>query len=406
MPSYAYTAVDKTTNKEVKAIIQAESIEQAKNLLRNNALLVLSLSKSNDNQAETKQSWRLFSRRLSTQKLMLFTRQLATLLSSGMEIDNALRLIATQANSKEIAQVATHTRSNLSEGMTLAQSLQRSGTPFSKDYLATIAAGEETGHMIEVMERLADEVEHNAKTMQGLLSAFIYPAVLLVVALAITLYLMVAVVPIITDMFSSMNKNLPTITEVIISISNFLIDYGAYLAIVILMLVLIFAHQYKRSNELRIIVHKRLFALLFFGDLFLGAQIARWSRSFGMLLASGVPTLQAFHISLQTVTNSYLYTRLEEVGNKVREGQALHQALQAENIIPSFVVHMCSSGEAAGNLDAIMLKVSEYYVQSVRMTTETAVKLIEPAIILLMGGMVMLIVLGVLLPVFELNSFA
>ena len=275
---------------------------------------------------------------------------------------------------------------------------------FPNNYLATIAAGEETGHMIKVIERLADEMEYLAKNMQGLVSALTYPAVMIGVALVIVIGLMVYVVPQITEVFANMKQQLPLITRVLIASSNFLIDKGIYLLIALVLLVVLFLWKMRSSGRFVLRVHQRMLNLPFLGKIILYTQLGRWSRSFGMLLASGVPTLQALRIALQAVTNQHLRQAMQRVNEKVREGQALHLALGSEKSVPSFVMHMSYSGEASGNLDNMMLKISDYYIQFVRLNTETGIKLFEPLLIVVMGGLVMLIVLGILLPVFELNS--
>jgi general secretion pathway protein F len=201
-----------------------------------------------------------------------------------------------------------------------------------------------------------------------------------------------------------MKQDLPGSTKFLIFVSDFLISYGSYLLSIIIIILVSFFISMKKSDGFRFSVHKKIINAPLIGRILLFSQIAKWSRSFGMLLSSGVPMLQALSISVQTITNNYLHKAVSDISKSVREGRSLHSSMQKSDVFPSFVIHMTSSGEASGNLEKMLMKISDYYTQLVKTTMDTSLKLFEPLLIVVMGGVVMFIVLSILLPIFKINT--
>ena len=425
MPLYTYKAVD-AKGKAISGSIESDSEKSARLSLKAKKIFPMSLSKSsldakppgkttaaksakaqgNETLSEKFQAiWQILnSQKLKLQFIMLFTRQLATLIDSGMPLEQALKLIASQSEQKQIKDLAQQLRTSIAEGYSLAQSIRKSSYTLPREYIAVVEAGEETGHLNKVMGQLADEIEFQAKSRQGLVGALTYPIVMVIISIGVIISMMVYVVPQISKVFTSQKQTLPAITEVVIGISNFLIEHGSLIALPCILVVLVYLFFFFTHYNFRFRMHKAFTNMPFFGRLMMMNQLSMWSRSFSSLLGSGLPTLQALVISSEVINNLYYKSLFKEVAEKVREGSSITKVLKDQSSIPSFVVHMVSSGEGSGQLASMMGKVSEYYNFGFKSAIETRLKLIEPFLIVFMGGVVMVIVLAVLLPVFELNN--
>ncbi len=411
MATFEYQAID-SSGKSVKGIIEGDGEKSARQALRSKGLIVTHIKNPNKARSSTTGKFDLkallskdlFRSKIQTTDLMLFTRQLSTLVASGMAVEGALKLIAEQTDSRNIKIASSQIRQKINEGLSIALAMNQSSLRFPQDYISTISAGEETGHMTEVLLRLADDVEHQAQSKQALSSALIYPIIMILVSISVVVLLIVYVVPQVANVFGSLNQDLPTMTIFLIGMSDFLVNYGIYLLYAILISILIFLWRYNRSYDFKYKIHKKLFSIPVFGDLILSNELARWARSLGLLLNSGVPTLEALRIGSKVVVNVFLQDCLNKINEQVREGQSFHLSMRKFPIIPSFIVHMTSSGENSGNLDEMILKVAAYYEQYIKLKTSTTLKLIEPMLIVIMGGVILMIVLAVLLPIFELNQ--
>ena len=403
MKSYEYKALN-GQGKKKSGSVSNESEKQAREQLRAKGLTILEIQEIDQKKNNTSRfSVTLFRSQIKSIDLMVFTRQLATLMGSGMPLEQSLRFMLDQSERKRMVSTITHLRSNITKGYSLAQSMRTSNQQFPLDYIATISAGEESGKLVEVFEKLADDIEHQTKAKQSLGSALIYPALLIIICLTIVVLLMIYVIPEVTRVFVDQNQELPRLTVIFIAISDFLRSYGIYMLWTLIIVAVGFAIM-LRNKRFRYRWDGLVIKMPLFGKLVVISNAIRWSRSLGILLASGVSSLQALHLACDGVYNTFLRDQLRKVAGQVREGSSLTQSLRDQQCLPPFFVHMISSGEGGGNLDNMLMRASDYYNQMMRMTIESSLKVFEPLLILVMGGLVMMIVLSVLLPIFQINQ--
>ena len=397
MQAYNYQAYD-NDGKTRKGVLEADSERHLRQQLRERGLMPFAI-----NPVGVTRTLFQFKQKIKGSNLMLITRQLATLLGSGMPLEQALRLMAEQAENVKIQRLMSAIRSRVAEGQTLAYALEHAPSLFPSDYIATISAGEETGHLEQVLERLADEVEHSGKAKQSMMTALIYPILMLTVAVTVIILLLVYVVPQVTRVFGQMGQELPALTLALLAISGWLKAYGFYVFISLFSGLVIFL-LVLRDREKRKQWHGLLLKVPRLGYWFIVSNVSGWSRSLGMLLGSGVPVMDSLRIAAERVDNLMLKQDLDEVANRVREGDSIHQALLKSKRFPPFLIHMVSSGEASGALDKMLLKVADYYDQRLKTMIDTGLKLFEPLLVIMMGGVVLLIVMAVLVPIIQMNQ--
>lgn len=404
MKTYQYKALG-ATGKRTSGSISSESEKQAREQLRAKGLTILAIQTTKQKKTEDDSifSIKLFRPQINSIDLMVLTRQLATLMGSGMPLEQSLRFMSDQSERKRMAVTITNVRSDITKGFSLAQSLRKSVQVFPLDYIATVSAGEESGKLSEVLVKLADDIEHQTKAKQSLGSALVYPALLVIICLTIVVLLMIYVIPEVTRVFTDQKQELPQLTVIFIAISNFLRSYGIYMLWLIIAASVAFALLLKKP-AFRYSWDKRVSRTPMIGKLVIISNAIRWSRSLGILLASGVSSLQALNLASDGVYNSFLRDQFRRVAGQVREGSSLTQSLKDYDCLPAFFIHMISSGEGSGNLDNMLMRASDYYNQMMRLSIESALKVFEPLLILVMGGLVLLIVLSVLLPIFQINQ--
>lgn len=397
MQAYNYLAYD-SDGKTRKGVLEADSERHLRQQLREQSLTPIEVSS-----VGAARTLFQFRRRLGRGDLMLMTRQLATLLGSGMPLEACLRLMAEQAENVQVKRLVSAIRSHLTEGRTLAYALQNAPAAFPSDYIATVSAGEETGHLSQVLERLADEVEQSGQARQSLMTALIYPMLMLTVATAVIILLLVNVVPQVTRVFVQMNQELPPLTASLIALSDWLQNYGIYLLVLLVGSLTIFL-LILRNRDARERWHRFLLRVPRFGYWLVVGNIAGWARSLGVLLGSGVPIMESLRIAAERVGNLALRRNLHDVAERVREGDALHQALLKGKRFPPFLIHMVSSGESSGTLDNMLVKVADYYDHRIRTLVDAGLKMFEPLLVIIMGGIVLLIVMAVLVPIIQMNQ--
>lgn len=395
--TYHYTGYDRN-GARTKGDASAVSERELRRQLRSRGILVTELRCATRASAISRRRTRLGA--VDTSLMM---RQLATLQKSGLPLDESLGLLAQQCEAGKQRHAAEQWREGLREGLSLAQSMERAYIRVSDGLVAAIAVAEETGHLHKVLQRLADELDVTADNRQTLLKGLIYPAVMVVVAVAVSTVLLAYVVPQVSKVFLSNRIELPLLTRAMISISGALRDYG------LTMLGLLGASGCAVAMRLRDAASRRAFHRLLlraplFGKWLRMAEFADWSRSLGMLLGGGVPILPALRIASGSLRNDHLRMQLEQVIEDVRKGNGLHGALRCCPEVPPFLLHMVASGEESSELDVMLLRVADYYSRSLQSSVQTALKLMEPALVVMMAGFVMLIVGAVLVPIVRMNQ--
>ena len=408
MPAYHFIAVS-SGGQEQKGVIEAESEKQARQLLRDKSLTPINVrpAKEKIQIGDKKSLLSFFNRKrgLSAQETALFTRQFATLLSAGLPIEECLQAVAEQTEKPAIKALILEVRGKVMEGHELASALREHPDSFSALFCATIAAGEKSGFLDKVLLRLADYTEQQAALRQKLKSALIYPTMIVLVAVGIVGFLLEYVVPKMVAVYGHLNQELPFMTEVLIGISNFTRDYGLYLFAIIVVAIIAWRRALKMNAALRERSHYFLLRLPLIGYASKIADTARFARTLSILTAAGVSVLDAMNISAQLVTIIPIRKAVDEAVSRVREGAAIYLALKQTTYFSPMSVHMIASGEASGQLESMLERVAKHQEDEITRLIDVALALFEPAIILIMGAIVLFIVLAVLLPIFQLNQF-
>jgi general secretion pathway protein F len=402
MAAFEYLALD-LAGKEKSGSVAAESEADARErLLRRNLSPVrLQLSKSS---TRTKPDAGLFGVRLNTKALTLVTRQLATLVSVA-PLEEALRTIAAQAEDRPTRQVLAAVHAAVLEGYRLSEAMARRKESFPALYRAMIASGEGVGALPAILERLADLLERQESVRGKVIGALVYPAMLCVTAVVVVIALMVFVVPKLVEQFDSIGQNLPLLTRIVIGISDFLRAYGIYgLAAGALGLVL-FA-QALRAKSFQAGFDRMVLGLPLLGKLIRDLHAARLARTLASMTASGLPILEGLLITARTVDNQVLKSAISDMANAIREGGSLSTAMKRAGVFPAILVYMTASGENSGRLESMLERAADYLEREFNTFTSAALALLEPVIIVIMGGVVALIVLSILLPILQLNTLA
>jgi len=405
MGAFEYVAVD-AAGRERKGVVEGDTPRHVRQLLREQGLLPVAV----DEVVEQKQqdgrtahvSWRL-PRGLSAADLALVTRQLATLVKSGLPLEEALLAVSQQTDKPRVRSIILGVRSKVMEGHTLADGLSDFPGSFPEIYRATVAASEQSGHLDAVLERLADYTDNRQQLRSRTLSAMLYPVMLFVVCVAIVFFLLVSVVPKVVEVFRTSEAELPLLTQMLISGSDFMRQYGVWLAIVLAGAFFLFTRWLRvESNRRR--WHQFLLRLPLVGKVVRGSNTARFARTLSTLTASTVPVLEALRISSEVVTNLPMKGAVEEAAVRVREGAPIGRSLGASRVFPPMMIHLISSGETSGELDTMLERAAVHQERELDSILQAVVGLLGPLMILVMGGLVLVIVLAMLLPIFELNQ--
>jgi general secretion pathway protein F len=399
MPAFEYQALDNDGRRR-KGVIEADSARGARALLRERGLAPLAVDPA---APEGRQSGGLFRRRLGGPALALLTRELATLLAAGLPIEEALGALAEQAEEAHQRSVLATLRARVREGASLATALAEQPEQFPEFFRASVAAAEQSGQIDKVLARLADYAESHAALRRRVWMALLYPLLLTGVALLVVAGLLLYVVPQVIEVFTSMNRELPWLTRFLIALSEGLPRFGPWLlgALVITVLAL---RSWLRDPGRRARVQGVMLKLPMIGRLRLALDTSRFTRTLGLLTGSGVPMLDALRMATRTVTLLPLRRALEQTGARVREGAGLAASLAQSRLFPPVTLRLIGNGERAGRLAAMLDQAADHEATLLESRLATFVAVLGPAMILLVGVMVLAIVLAILLPIFELNT--
>ena len=407
MAAFHYTAIN-SQNKTQKGIIEADSANEARRLLRGQNLTLLSIELSAKKETRKNTFFsisHLGKPSMSVKELALMTRQLATLLNAGLPLEEVLTAVAEQTEKPRTKGLILSVRSKVLEGHSLASALRDYPEAFSALYCSTVAAGEKSGHLDVVLQRLADYSEQQFYMRQKIQQALIYPSVMVCVALSILAFLLEYVVPKMVSVYSGMGQALPDMTLLLISISTHLKSVGLYLFIGIIFSVLLFRRAIKKNLRFRERFHEFLLYLPIIGNAIKITNTARFSRTCAILSSAGVPILEAMRISSELILHLPIRNAVEVAMNHIREGAAISLALKQTHFFPPMSIHLIASGESSGQLENMLERAANNQEGEISRLIETSLSLFEPAIILVMGAMVLFIVLAILLPIFQLDQF-
>lgn len=346
---------------------------------------------------------RLTGRRIRASELAFFTRQLAALLASGIPLEKCLAAMADQAR-PAVREVFHGLQDSLREGLSFQQALGRFPADFSESFRGLVGVGESSGSLSRVLARLADDMEAANSLRHSLLSALAYPLIVSAVALLVVMALMAYVVPQIVSVLESQQQDLPLLTQALMGLSAFLQSYGQLLLIALGVSILGFSFGYGRFPSVRLWVDQRLLLIFLIGPLLQTAESARLASSLGTSLAGGVNLLRALRTSSLVLQNKYLQERLAQATQWVREGAELGRSLAQSGGFPPLLVQLISTGERSGELSKMLSLAAEQMSQDLRRRTLLLTSFLEPALILGMGLVVLLIVLAVMMPLIEMNT--
>jgi general secretion pathway protein F len=402
MSGFEYSALD-AGGREKHGVIEADTERHARTLLRERGLAPLAVS-STRGSAEKPGLRERFSRPgLSRGELALLTRQFATLEHAGLTIEECLNVLIDQTESAGARRLLAEVRSRVLEGQSLSRGLAAFPGAFPQIYRAMIEAGEHSGKLGDVLERLADYTESRESLRNTLVTAFIYPALLTVVALLVVSGLLVYVVPQVTRVFTNIGQALPLATRILIALSDFARESGLFV-LAALVVAFVAGLLALRDEARRASWHRWLLRLPLVGRLIRGVNAARFADTLGILTAAGVPLLASLQSAAAVLTNLPMRAAVEEAVRRVREGAALSSSLGAAKLFPPLVIHLIASGEATGRLDTMLARAAEAQSRELDNWVRRLTALLEPVLIVTMGAIVLFVVVAILLPIFEMNT--
>ncbi|HEY0720392.1 MAG TPA: type II secretion system inner membrane protein GspF [Gammaproteobacteria bacterium] len=402
MGAFEYTALD-AAGKQRKGVLEGDTARQVRQLLREQGLAPLAVEAVVQRETRSGTSGVSMRRGVSATDLALITRQMATLVKAGLPLEETLHTTAQQTELPRLKSMMLAVRSRVLEGHTLADGLREFPHVFPELYISTVAAGEHSGHLDVVLERLADYTESRQQLRQKIQLALFYPAILSVVALLVTIALLTYVVPQVVQVFSSIGQELPLLTRALIALSDFLRDFGLVLLGLIIAAVMLFRRSLRvEANLYRF--HQLLHRLPIIGRLQRGLNTARFARTLSILTASGVSVLEALRIAGEVVGSLPMRAAIEEATQKVREGASIAAALRRSSYFPPMTMHLIASGESSGKLEEMLERAAVNQERELETTIAALMGLFEPLLIVVMGAVVMVIVMAILLPIFDLNQ--
>lgn len=402
MASFEYKALD-AAGKIVKGSLEGDSPRHIRQLLRDRKLTPMEVRAIDQQRNSLTSAGQLFAPVIQSADLALLTNQLHTLLKAGMPLAQALKAVSGQAEKKTTRRFLASLYSKVIEGHSFAQALSVSQYRVSSEYIATVKAGEESGHLEQVLSRLSESIQQQEKIRKKIQTAMIYPSIMVVMSILIVLFLMVYVVPKVVTVFDNMSQALPPLTQGLLSASEFLQMHWSMLLILLVILVIGYkllmkktAWQFRRDQFWLSLPVMRKFLIY--------ASSARWARTLGVLLASGVAATDALKISAEVMTQLPLKQKILQMVDEVREGKRLQDAMQTAGFFPPLLLNLVQTGEGSGQLDTMLLEGAAHYESEVENAATTLISLVEPLMILIMGGVVLTIVLAIMLPIFEMNQ--
>jgi len=400
MAAFEYEALD-SEGRTVKGVMEGDAERKVRGLLREKGFIPIKVSAIEKEPTERRAfTWRTG---LKTSELSLLTRQFATLVRAGLPIEECLQALTEQSESARTRKILAAVRTKVREGQPLAHALGEYPGSFPPLYRHLIEAGEQSGKLPVILERLADYTEQRQALTQKVWVAFLYPALVSVVAVAVVGGLLAYVVPQIAQVFVDSGAPLPWATRALIAISRIVREGGIFWPLGILVIA-VASRMALRNPKRRMAWQRWLLRVPLLGRLIRSLNAARLASTLGILTSSGIPLLSALETALQVVTNLPMRAAVEEAKRQVREGGSLSRSLGKTKLFPPLVVHLIGSGEASGSLDTMLTRAAEAQSRELEGFVTALTSLIEPVLILVMGGMVLFIVLAILLPIFDMNQ--
>ena len=407
MPVYEYKALD-IRGKNLKGIINAESISAARQRLRETSLFPFDLRETSAEEKDKIPAGRsvgsFLFKRVGLREVSIMTRQLATLLGAGLPLVSSLGALTSQTNSPQLKKTLAQIKEEINEGSSLARSISHYPGIFSQFYINMVRAGEASGALDIVLERLADFNESQQALREKVKAAIAYPVFMFLIGSGVLFYLTTFIVPKITGIFSEMHQTLPGITIFLISVSGFLKSFWVVIVLLIIGTFAALKYAFTKTIRGQYLRDRIKLKIPLFGPLIHKIAVARFSRTLGTLLQSGVPMLTALSIVKNVVNNRLIADAIAETSRDVEEGQSLSTTLLKSGLFPPIVTQMISAGEHSGALEKMLYKIADSLENEVESDITMLTSMLEPVMILIMGLLVGFIVISILLPIFEMNQ--
>ncbi len=398
MLTYKYTARDNASGEKVTATIDADSEQSASKLIKGQGLTPLEVSLSGKDKGLGK-----FFHKVKTKDKILFARQLATLINAGLPLVQSLRTVGKQTQSKELKIVVNQVVTDVEAGVALNVALAKHPETFNQIFISLIAAGETSGTLDAALERIATQQEKDAEILSKVRGAMVYPIVVVLVMVAVLGFMIVKVLPQVKVLYSGLDGNaqLPLLTRVLLSISDFTIKYW-YVVLIVLGIGVFLTTRWARTGPGKEVVDKFKMRAWPAGPLFMKLYMARFARTAQTLIASGVPLLQVMEIVANSINNVHIERSVRQASEKVKGGRALSEAISGDPNFLQLVPDMLSIGEKSGSMEAMTEKVADYYEKEVDQQIKTISTIIEPVLMVVLGVVAFIIVAAVLLPIYGL----
>ncbi|MGF1762483.1 type II secretion system inner membrane protein GspF [Aliivibrio kagoshimensis] len=402
MPAFEYIALN-SKGKQQKGVMEGDNARQVRQRLKEKSLIPTHVVETKLKEQKKSTQSLSFKKGITTNALALLTRQLSTLVEAGMPLEECLKAVSEQTESVRIRNMLMSVRSRVVEGYTLSESFSEYPHVFDEMFCSMVAAGEKSGHLDTVLDRLADYAENRQRMRSKLQQAMIYPTMLTLIAICVVAFLLATVVPDIIDQFVHMGQGLPAVTEVLLAMSNFVQHWGITVLIVLFLFISILKWALKRPS-FRLHWDRSLLSVPVIGKVAKGLNTSRFARTLAICTSSAIPLLEGMKVAADVMGNQWFKDQVIEASLRVREGESLKLSLEQTRLFPPMMLHMIASGERSGELEPMLTRAADNQDRDFESLVAMALGIFEPLLIVAMAGVVLFIVVATLMPIIELNN--